>query len=62
MKVRFTLDNGANTRSARVEEFDTVKDLNLDEGEWERYTNAEKWKCVGKWADEHIEIHYEEIK
>ena len=61
MKVQFYTDNGANIHSCRKSEWlDTVEDLGLEEGEWEKYSDDEKWVFAKDWADNYIEIGYEE--
>ncbi len=61
MKVRFNLNNGANIHSNRESGWlDTVEDLGLDVGEWEAYTDNEKYQMAEEWAADHIEIYYEE--
>jgi hypothetical protein len=61
MKVRFNCDSGANIHSCNESDWlDTVEDLGLDEGEWEKYSDDEKWKCAEEWANERLEIYYEE--
>ncbi len=61
MKVRFNVDSGANIHSNNDSEwFDVVEDFDLEEGEWEKYTDDQKWEFAKEWADERIEIWYEE--
>lgn len=60
-KVKFYLDSGANIHSCRSEEFDTVDDLGLDEGEWEEYTDDEKHECVMDWANNYLGVGWEAI-
>jgi hypothetical protein len=61
MKVRFNLDNGANMHSCRSTVVDTETDLGMAPGEWERMTEAQKQEEVQRWADQHIEVYYEEL-
>ena len=60
-KVRFFCDSGANIHSCKDSGvLDTVKDLGLDEGEWENYSDDEKYRCAKEWADQYLEIYYVE--
>jgi len=61
MKVIFHCDSGANIHSGKSETIDTVEDLGLDEGEWEKYTEDEKYKTVEEWAwNSGLAIYFEE--
>jgi len=61
MKVQFNLNSGANIHSNNQSGWlDTVEDLSLEEGEWEGYTYEEKWEFAKDWADNYIEIGFEE--
>ena len=61
-KVKFFLDNGANIHSKRESKvLDTVKDLRLDEGEWESMKEDEKYNIVEEWAQQYIEYGWKEI-
>lgn len=60
MKVKFICDSGANIHSARKETVDTVSDLGLEEGEWEKLTEEEKFSMVKEWADERLEIYWDD--
>jgi len=46
MKVKFFCDNGANIHSKKSHTFDTVCDLHLDKGEWEKMTADEKHEIL----------------
>ena len=61
-KVNFNCDSGANIHSCRSETLDTVKDLMLDEGEWESMTEEQKRHCVEQWAWEGLEIYWEDVE
>lgn len=62
MKVQFFCDSGANIHSCRESGvLDTVKDLGFDDGEWESMSEADKDKQVQDWANEQLEIYYEEV-
>lgn len=39
---------------------DTVKDLGLKEGEWEKMSEEEKQKMAEDWANDHLQIWFEE--
>ena len=61
MKVKFFCNSGANIHSCHDSGWlDTVKDLGLDEGEWEEYSDDDKWKQAEEWANQYLEIYYEE--
>lgn len=59
-KVIFHCDSGANIHSCRSETLDTVKDLGLDDGEWESMSNEDKYKIVEEWAASDLEIFWTE--
>jgi hypothetical protein len=61
-KVRFYCDSGANHRSCRDEVLDTVKDLGLDDGEWEEMQEDDRENLAEEWAKERLEIGYESIE
>ncbi len=60
MKVTFVCDSGANIHSKREEEMDTVEDLGLAEGEWEKLTDDQKQEHVNEWAWDRLEIFWRE--
>ena len=63
MKVRSNIDSHANIHSNHQSEwFDTVKDLGLAEGEWEKLTDDEKYGHAKDWvySNGYCEIWYEE--
>lgn len=63
MKVEFYCDSGANIHSCQEQILDTVKDLGLDEGEWEKLSEEEKWKLAEEWAyNVGLEIGFREIE
>lgn len=39
---------------------DTVKDMGLEDGEWESMTEDEKYRVAEEWAWERLSIGYEE--
>jgi hypothetical protein len=61
MKVKFYVDSGANIHSQRSQILDTVKDLGMQEGEWESMPEDERHEYVDAWVSEKIEQGYEEI-
>ena len=67
MKVRFNCDSGSNIKkdrfimSCRYEVLDTVKDLNLEEEEWEHMTEDERYKIIKFWASKQLNVWYEEL-
>lgn len=59
-RVQFYCDSGANIHSCNKSGWmDTVEDLGLGVGEWEKYTDEEKWEFSKDWADNYIDIGYE---
>lgn len=50
MKVKFYYDNGKGVRSSREEIIDTVTDLGLEEGAWQRLCDEEKQEYVKAWV------------
>ncbi|MCP4987125.1 MAG: hypothetical protein GY928_14090 [Colwellia sp.] len=76
MKVRFNLntgakippDNQAKSTSGLQATFvsnesgwlDTVEDLGLGAGEWEAYTDDEKYQFTEKWLLDYVHIYFEE--
>ena len=59
--VEFNCNSGANIHSCRTKKIDTVKDLGLDEGEWEAMDEKDRNGIVEDWAWERLEIYYNEI-
>ena len=60
MKVRFYCDSGANIHSCREEIIDTVQDLGLDEGEWEKLPDEIKGEHVKDWMSGHLDWGWDE--
>lgn len=65
MKVTFNLDNGANIHSCRSVTFDLEtekgqKELGYTKEEWTDLSDDEKQEEVQNWADNYLEIYYEE--
>ena len=60
MKIKLFCDSGANGYSTREETLDT-QDLGFEDGEWEELTDDEKYKVAAEWANECLEIGYEEL-
>ena len=60
-KVRFFVNSNANAESTKdLGLYDTVKDLNLKDGEWEALSDKDKYKIAEEIANEHIEIWWKE--
>lgn len=60
-KVRFNVNSGANIHSTKTSKwYDTVEDLGMAEGEWEGMSDDDKWMYTDKWAQQYLEIYYEE--
>lgn len=61
MKVQFSVDSGANIHSCNNSGwFDPVKDLGYSPGEWEKMSDDDKWQAADEWAQNYLEISYEE--
>ena len=61
MKVQFNVNSGANIHSNNSSGWlDTVEDLGMEAGEWEAMSDDDKWKEAEFWANERLEIYYEE--
>ena len=61
MQVQFYLDSGANIHSNNKSGWlDTKDDLGLDEGEWELMDDNTKYAMAVDWANNYLEIGYEE--
>lgn len=58
-KVIFYCNSGANIHSCRKSTIDTVKDLNLADGEWEEMTEDQRFEIVKEWANDKLEIYWE---
>jgi hypothetical protein len=62
MRVKFFCNNGANALSCREETFDTVDDFGMNEGQWERLSEDEKYAVAKEWAHDRIEIGFVELE
>lgn len=61
MKIQLYLDNGANIHSCRDSGWiDPVDEFGLNEGEWETLTDEEKWEYASDWANNYIDIGWNE--
>jgi len=60
MKVRFICDNGANIHSARKSKWFDIEDLGYPDEEWSKLSDFDKYTVADSWAQEHIEIYWEE--
>jgi hypothetical protein len=60
-KVKLYCDSGANIHSCREEIIDTVVDFGMEEGEWEALSDDEKWGEANQWAQDRLDIGYEEL-
>ena len=58
--VKFNCNSGANIHSCRTEKIDTVKNLGLDEGEWEEMNENDREAVVMEWAWQRLEVYYTE--
>jgi hypothetical protein len=62
MKVKFWCDSGANIHSCRTEEIDLLNDWNMTDEEWNSKTYEEKSQMAEDWANDSLDIGYEEIE
>lgn len=61
MKVKFYCDSGANIHSCRESDWlDVEEDLLFGYGEWEKLTDDEKYEIAVDWANNYLDIGYEE--
>lgn len=61
-KLKFNCDSGANIKSCKSEDIDTVDDLGLDEGEWEEMSEEDRYEVMLQWAyDGGLEIWAEPV-
>lgn len=60
MKVRFICDNGANTYSVRKSNWIDVKELGYSDEEWSELSDFNKYTEAEAWANQYIEISWEE--
>lgn len=60
MKVRFCLDSTANIHSCR-EQIINLDDYCISEKEWKEMTEDERFEIVEEWANNYLEIYWEEI-
>jgi hypothetical protein len=61
MKIKFYCDSGANIQSRREETMDVSK-TGYTEEEWRELSDAEKQEAAQDWANNRLEIGYEEIE
>lgn len=61
-EIRFYCDSGANTSSKRVQILNTVKDLGLEDGQWEEMTRIEQYTIAKDWACGKLIIGYDEVE
>lgn len=61
MKIRFYCDSGANIHSSREYEF-TPTELGFTQEEWKSLSDEQKQKHAEDWANDRLEIGYEEIE
>jgi hypothetical protein len=60
MKVRFYCDSGANIHSCRDEIVD-LNSWNISDEEWKNMSDDEKEQLAVDWANESLEIGYQEL-
>jgi hypothetical protein len=62
VKIRLYCDSGANVKSKREEVVDTVKDWDMEEGEWEAMSDEDRQKEVDQWAWDRLEIGWTPVE
>jgi len=61
MKIKFFCDSGANIHSCREQILD-LEDLGISEDEWNDMSEDDKYKEAEMWANERLEIGFEELE
>jgi hypothetical protein len=61
LKIKLFCNSGANIHSTRTQIIDTVKNWGMAEGEWERLSEEEKHARAEEWANDRLEIGFEEL-
>ena len=61
MKVQFFCDSGANIHSCKKSGWMDIEDLTgLTDDEWKELPEEEKYKMAQEWAENYLEIYFEE--
>jgi hypothetical protein len=61
MKIKFYCDSGANIHSRRTETVD-ISEIGYTEEEWKELSDDGKQEAAQDWANDRLEIGYEEIE
>ena len=62
MKIIVHCDSGANIHSRKEDTIDLEKDWSISDEEWKAMTEDEKFEQVMDWANNHLDIGWEEVK
>lgn len=62
MKVIFFCNSGANIHSCRKEVLDLEKDFGITDEDWLTYSEEDRQRLAEDWANDRLEIGYEEIE
>ena len=60
MKIKFYCDSGANIHSCNDSGWLDPNDLGYEEGEWEKLSDDDKYREAEFWANERLDIGYQE--
>lgn len=61
MVVKFCVDSCANVHSCREQLIDIEKVYGITDKEWINMSDDDKYDLVNSWADERLEIYWEEV-
>ena len=62
MRVKFNCDSGANIHSNNSDILDVERDLRMTVEEWKAMSEEKKFEICNYWAQEKLQIWYEEIE
>jgi hypothetical protein len=62
VKIKVWCDSGANIQSCREDVLDVEKDLGMSPEEWMELSEKEKYNIASEWANERLDIGYEEVE
>jgi len=61
MKIKVWCDSGANIHSCREDVLDLEEDLGYTLEEWKEMSEDKKWEVANEWANDRLDIGYQEI-